>query len=137
MNLEHSCGAILYTIENGVRKYVLIMEANGNYGFPKGHIDNGETDLECALREIKEETGIIATILPNIKRTIKYPIPNKCFKEVVYFVAKYENQELNPEDENILGAKKYDLDVALSLIKFSQLKGILLEIDLMLDLKGE
>jgi len=137
MNFEHSCGAILYTIENGIRYYVLVMEANGSYGFPKGHINEGETDIECALREIKEETGIIAEILPNFKRTIRYPIQNKGSKEVVYFAARYQNQELIPEDKDILAAKKYDLEAALSLIKFSQIKGILLEIDYMLELKGE
>jgi 8-oxo-dGTP pyrophosphatase MutT (NUDIX family) len=27
---------------------------------PKGHVDKGETDIECALRELWEETGIAA-----------------------------------------------------------------------------
>lgn len=28
------------------------------YDLPKGHIEPGESDLECALREMNEETGI-------------------------------------------------------------------------------
>ena len=54
---------------------------------------------------------------------------------VTYFVAKYENQDLNPQDKNILEAKKYDLDSALTLLKFPQVKDILVEIDYMLSLK--
>ena len=135
MKREYSCGAVLYTVDEGVRKYVLIMEPNGAYGFPKGHKRRTEDDIDCALREIKEETGIDATILPNFKRTIKYNVFGKSLKEVTCFVATYNNQDLNPQDKNILEAKKYDLDTALSLLKFAQVKDILVEIDYMLSLK--
>ncbi len=133
---EYSCGAILYTIENGKRYYVLIMEANGSYGFPKGHKNKNESDLDCALREIKEETGVDAKVNTHYKRTISYNLPNKNSKEVTYFLASYENQDLIPLDNDILSAKKYDLKTALSLIKFNQVKDILLEMDYILDLKG-
>ena len=135
MKKEFSCGAVLYTVVDGIRKYVLIMEPNGSYGFPKGHRRRNETEIDCALREIKEETGIVPTILPNYKRTIKYNVFGKSIKEVTYFVARYDDQDLMPQDKNILEAKKYDLDVALSLLKFSQIKDILVEIDFMLSLK--
>lgn len=137
MKREFSCGAVLYTVDSGVRKYVLIMEPNGSYGFPKGHRRRNEEDIDCALREIKEETGIDATILPNFKRTIKYNVFGKSIKEVTYFVATYKNQELSPQDKNILEAKKYDLDSALSLLKFPQVKDILVEIDYMLSIKEQ
>ena len=137
MKREYSCGAVLYTVDEGVRKYVLIMEPNGAYGFPKGHKRRTEDDIDCALREIKEETGIDATILPNFKRTIKYNVFGKSLKEVTYFVATYNNQDLNPQDKNILEAKKYDLDTALSLLKFPQVKDILVEIDYMLSIKEQ
>lgn len=135
MKKEFSCGAVLYTVVDGIRKYVLIMEPNGSYGFPKGHRRRNETEIDCALREIKEETGIVPDILPNFKRTIKYNVFGKSIKEVTYFVARYDNQDLMPQDKNILEAKMYDLDVALSLLKFSQIKDILVEIDFMLSLK--
>lgn len=134
---EFSCGAILYTIEDGVRKYVLIMEANGTYGFPKGHRRSGETEIEAALREIKEETGVNATIFPNLKRTIHYTMPNKNIKEVIYYAAKFENQELIPEDTGILAAKKFDIESALSMIRFQQVRDILVEIDYILEMNGE
>ena len=133
---EHSCGAILYTIENGKRYYILIMEANGSYGFPKGHKNPKESDIDCALREIKEETGVVATIDSNYKRTISYNLPNHNTKDVTYFLASYQNQDLIPLDNDILSAKKYDIETALSLIRFNQVKDILIEMDYMLDLKG-
>ena len=32
------------------------------WSFPKGHMESSESDLECALRELHEETGIRPTI---------------------------------------------------------------------------
>ena len=136
MKKEISCGAILYTVEDGKRQYVLIMEANGSYGFPKGHKRYNETEMECALREIKEETGVDAEFIEGYKRTISYVLPYKNTKEVTYFLAKYENQDLIPQDKGILAAKKFDLETALSLIKFNQVNDILVEMDYILDLKG-
>ena len=129
--------AILFTKEDNIRKYVLVMEASGSYGFPKGHKEGNETDLETATREIYEETGIKPEFIPNLKRTIRYKLNNNVEKEVTFFVAKYENQEISTDDKTILSVKKYDFEAAKSLLKFQELKNILVEIDYMLDIKGE
>jgi bis(5'-nucleosidyl)-tetraphosphatase len=50
-------GAIVYTRINNVIKYVLVQQLEGFYGFPKGHIEQNETEVETALREIYEEVG--------------------------------------------------------------------------------
>ncbi len=134
---EYSCGAILFTKEDNIRKYVLVMEASGSYGFPKGHKEGNETDLETATREIYEETGVKPEFIPNLKRTIRYKLNNNIEKEVTFFVAKFENQEITTEDKTILSVKKYDFEAAKSLLKFQELKNILIEVDYMLDLKGE
>ncbi len=34
------------------------MKHKNRWDLPKGHVDPGETDIECALRELEEETGI-------------------------------------------------------------------------------
>lgn len=36
----------------------LLMRHKDRWDLPKGHVDPGETDVECALREMNEETGI-------------------------------------------------------------------------------
>lgn len=41
----------------------LLMQKVNSYDLPKGHIELGETELECALRELYEETGIEANNL--------------------------------------------------------------------------
>ena len=57
-------------------------------------------------------------------------------KEVIYFLGKYNDTELNPLDSNIQSCKKYNLEAALNLLKFQQLKDILVETDLMIEMKG-
>lgn len=134
---EYSCGAILFCYDENVRKYVLVQEASGSYGFPKGHKENDETDIETAKREIFEETGIIPEFIPNMKRTIRYKLMNDSEKEVTFFVAKYKDQEFNSTDKTILAIKKFDYKAAKSVLKFNELKNILTEVDYMLDIMGE
>ena len=53
-------GGILYVKrETGEREYALVQGSyTGKWSFPKGHSNEGELPLECALREVGEETGI-------------------------------------------------------------------------------
>lgn len=129
LDREFSCGAVMFTKHGDDINYVLIMEPNGSYGFPKGHRRSKETDINCALREIKEETGIDALILDGFKRTIKYKVFNRSIKKVTYFLATFDTNEqsLMPMDKNIQMAKEYPFEVALDLLKFQQLKDILVE----------
>lgn len=43
--------------------YLLILDVNRNWGFPKGHLDEGESPLEAARREVAEETGLADLVL--------------------------------------------------------------------------
>ncbi len=47
-------------------EYLLVgphMEVPGEWLFPKGHIDEGEEDLDAAVREVREETGCTGSVL--------------------------------------------------------------------------
>ena len=50
-----ACGVLVMTDSP---KRFLLMRHKDRWDLPKGHIDPGETDVECALREMNEETGI-------------------------------------------------------------------------------
>lgn len=66
MITEKSCGAIVYTCENSTIKYVIIRSKEGIYGFPKGHIEGTEGEIETALREISEETGLTVRLIVGV-----------------------------------------------------------------------
>lgn len=53
-----SCGFLIVR-GDPVREFLLMRHAD-RWDLPKGHVDAGETHLQCALRELYEETGIAA-----------------------------------------------------------------------------
>lgn len=63
MALELDGGAVVYQMRAKEPYYLLLKSATSDFwGFPKGHLENTESALEAAEREIREETGIIATV---------------------------------------------------------------------------
>jgi 8-oxo-dGTP pyrophosphatase MutT (NUDIX family) len=51
---------------DGVERVYLILPAGEDYGswqLPKGRIDYGETEVQAAIREVREETGVTALLL--------------------------------------------------------------------------
>lgn len=66
-NIELSAGGvILRRGEGGAVEFLLIEDSYGNWGFPKGHVEAGETAEDAARRECSEETGLagLRTIAP-------------------------------------------------------------------------
>lgn len=55
---DFSCGVIPYRVVDDTREFLLVQHKAGHWAFPKGHPEKGESELETALRELEEETGI-------------------------------------------------------------------------------
>jgi 8-oxo-dGTP pyrophosphatase MutT (NUDIX family) len=51
-----SCGFLI--LRGSPPREFLLMRHADRWDLPKGHVDNGETEMQCALRELHEETGI-------------------------------------------------------------------------------
>ena len=94
MNHEYSCGAVVFTKQDGVVRYVLIRSVKGAFGFPKGHMEAGETERETALREIGEEVGLRVTLIDGFRHDTSYLLPDRSdtVKHVAYFLAAYSGQ---------------------------------------------
>jgi 8-oxo-dGTP pyrophosphatase MutT (NUDIX family) len=54
--IARSCGFLIFRREPNLS--FLLMQHPDRWDLPKGHVDEGETDRECALRELVEETNI-------------------------------------------------------------------------------
>lgn len=91
MNTEISAGAVIY--KKDPLKYLIILDRNDNYAFPKGHIEEGETLKEAAKREIKEEVGLDVDIKEDFEYKIEYLInEGKTQKIVYYYLAEVKDQ---------------------------------------------
>ena len=55
---EYSCGSIPFFQGPYGYRFLIIQHQEGHWGFPKGHIEKGETPEQTATREFQEETGI-------------------------------------------------------------------------------
>ena len=57
---ETSAGGVVYRLVDGAPLYLLIRDSYRNWGFPKGHLEEGEGPESAAIREVAEETGLHA-----------------------------------------------------------------------------
>ncbi len=91
MKSERSCGTVLFTLKRGKIHYLLLRTRDDNYcGFPKGHMETGETERETALRETWEETSIRAELIDGFQSEITYKMKKGGMKTVTYFPARYD-----------------------------------------------
>ena len=105
---------------------MLIKHSNsGHWSFPKGHIENGETELETAAREIKEETGVTAYIDERFREVVTYSPKRDVIKDVVYFFATTDDYETKNQESEVSDIKWVDLNDALAHITYKNDKEIL------------
>ena len=81
-----SCGVLPWREMDGRREYLIVFEQFSQcWSLPKGHMEAGETELQTALRELLEETGLSAQLDPSRRAVIEYPILPAGRKQVVFF----------------------------------------------------
>ena len=127
--LEHSAGAVVYTWQAGELRFVIEQTPAGNHGFPKGHIEAGETETQAALREIQEEVGLAPRLIPGFRTADFYPLPSKpnTYKQVIYFLAEYENQTPTPQASEVAEISLLPYAEALAVLENHSARQILRE----------
>lgn len=124
---ETSCGAVVFRDIKGEIRYLLIKnKRSSHWGFPKGHIEAGETKEETAMREVLEETGIHIRILNGFESISKYKIQNKIEKRVSIFVGTTNDTSTRIQQEEIEDYIWLTYDRALNLLKFENDKKIII-----------
>lgn len=83
--VQRSCGVIPYRkTEEGIH-YLVLLQTNGFWSLPKGHMELFESEQDTALRELKEETGLTAVLRPEFREMVSYPMSGGRTKQVVLF----------------------------------------------------
>ncbi len=129
MTYEISCGAVVFTRQNGDLRYVLTQSIEGFWGFPKGHMEAGETEAQTALREIREETGLSVTLVDGFRTVEEHLLPQKpgVMKRVIYFAASYQDQTFTPQETEVKSIRLASYAEAVALFQFESNKRVLQE----------
>lgn len=116
---EKSCGCIIVKD----KRVLLVYEKNRNFwGFPKGHVEKGENEIETALREVKEEVGLDVEIDKEKRYTLNYIINDEIDKTTVLYIATPTSENLKRQESEIEEIKWCDFDEALTTLTFDNWK---------------
>lgn len=127
MRKEKSCGAIIYKyVDNEL--FILLLKHNlGHWAFAKGHVEDGETEQETAIREIKKETNLDVTINSDFRYVITYSPYEGAIKDVVYFLATVNSDNIKAQQSEISEIKWFKYEDAISMITYDSDKKVLME----------
>ena len=127
MKREKSAGAIVFRKDKEI-KYLLLHYEAKHWDFPKGNVEEKETDTETVKREIAEETGITdVEIIQGFKERIQYyyKLKNELInKEVIFYLAKTNTEKVKLSFEHI-GYIWLSYDKAINKLTYKNAKDIL------------
>ena len=94
-------------------------------------MEPGETRRQTALREIREEVGLIVDLVGGFRAEERYALPGKngIMKQVVYFLAEFADQAPIPQPEEIARVYLLPFEEALRMLPFPEARRILTQAD--------
>ncbi|MCX6752956.1 MAG: transcription antitermination factor NusB [Candidatus Nomurabacteria bacterium] len=111
--VERKAGAIVYCLKDGQIQMAFVHDVFGYWTLSKGGVEEGETNEEATIRELKEEIGLDIEVVAKLgenEYVASHPVDGKILKKVIYFLAKSEYRELILESSGGLdGARWFTL----------------------------
>ena len=90
-----TAGTIVFNEKNEVLLLNHVKKEGGRYGFPAGKFEKNENSLECAVRELEEETDLVACMREMVELPTTYEKPmkvngkTKTYTMSVYYCPKW------------------------------------------------
>lgn len=128
MEGEKSCGAVVFTRVEDECRFLIIESRKGKFGFPKGHMEGTETEMETARREIMEEVSLQPDFIDGFRTEVRYIMPEKRIpKTAVYFLAEYSGQVPVAQESEVNSLQLLSYDEAMAVFQFEENRRILTE----------
>lgn len=125
---EYSAGVVVFRHQGTQRRYLLLHYPSGHFDFPKGHLEAGETEIQAALRELEEETGISdVKLIDGFQDHVIYFFRSRgdlINKKVTFFVGITPDFNVKLSDEH-QGYLWLDYEAAMAKITFDNSREIL------------
>lgn len=118
-----SAGIIVFRERAGVLE-VLLIEMRRGCSYPKGHLLPGETAQEAARREVWEESGITAEILPGPVWAVPSARSDE-HRNIYFFPGRYVSGIATPQPEEVSSAFWCPVDEAAERIAFPEDRALL------------
>lgn len=129
MATEITSGAVVYRYNHQHQLEYLLLESQNKghfWGFPKGHVEEGENLVQTAQREIREETSLNLPIDTSFSVKTGYDLPNGNYKEMTLYLAEVTVQhQLQLQGEEIKNAGWFTYEAARQRLTYDNLKQLL------------
>jgi len=127
---EVSAGGIVFRRDaDGTPRFLLIKDSYKNWGFPKGHLEEGESPVVAAARETREETGLDDLVSLGPIRIIDWFFRFRgraIHKYCHFFLFESASGDCVPQVEEGITAVRWEpLDKALEVLSYDNARGVL------------
>ncbi|HEY2806635.1 MAG TPA: NUDIX hydrolase [Gemmatimonadales bacterium] len=126
---EHSAGGVIFRRAPHGGNVLLIKDAYRNWGFPKGHLEEGEESSAAALREIAEETGLTDLVNHGHIQDIDWFFRFRgklIHKTCAFFLVEAPTGEPLPQqDEGITACRWLPVDEAMRTLSYANARDVL------------
>jgi 8-oxo-dGTP pyrophosphatase MutT (NUDIX family) len=95
---EFSAGGVVFRVRDGALEFAAIRPRGRSvWALPKGHVDEGETPEQAAVREVAEETGLKARSVAPLGevRYVYQAHGRRVHKRVQFFLLEWEQGTIN------------------------------------------
>jgi len=129
-----SAGGVVYrSSDTGIEIAIVRVVPEKRWQLPKGLIDDGETAEQAALREVREESGIIAELVAPIETVeywfyaARYGERRRYHKFVHFFLMSYKDGNVDNHDHEVDEARWVTAEDALTMLAFKSERDVVMK----------